>query len=317
MQLMNLGKRALDKYRQYRIKQDLRAYVEKTPSVPLPADGPAVVAMLCSHWFLNEGIAALKSLYRFLPAALPLHFHDDGTLTARDGARLRRHFPGLRLIGRAQADAEVLAHLRARGLERCLGLRLPFAPRSHKREYKPALKLFDFVWFAQGKAVLSLDSDILFHQPPLEILGELERLPPGQFFRYNQDINLSFSYRLPEMEALVGRPMPARFNSGLLLSRNEPETFGHYERFLAAGLELVSPWHIEQTLVALHAASHDHRPLPERYDVLYRLARKGKEQERSVVSQHYCDWSRAYFYPHFKELVFPRLVEGARKSGNA
>lgn len=123
------------------------------------ASGP-VVQSLTGSGQLEMAIASAKSL--MLSAGRPLQylFHDDGTLTEADSARLRAHLPGCRVISRAQADARAERALaRYPALRRCRSTNLMM------------LKLIDVALWAPANRILYVDSDILFFAEPSRLLA--------------------------------------------------------------------------------------------------------------------------------------------------
>jgi hypothetical protein len=68
-------------------------------------------------------IWTLKTFYRFAQVDFPLFIHDGG-LTPRQVERLQQHFPDATVLRQADAEKRVIAHLRSRGLSRCVDFRL-------------------------------------------------------------------------------------------------------------------------------------------------------------------------------------------------
>lgn len=94
---------------------------------------------------------ALKSFYWASQRRYQLCIHDDGTLSEQASNELSRLFPEARLIGRRQADQEVLPYLENH--PRCKAFR-------ESNHLSP--KLFDFRYYLQADRMLLLDSDVLF-----------------------------------------------------------------------------------------------------------------------------------------------------------
>ncbi|WP_320782401.1 hypothetical protein [Streptomyces sp. CRN 30] len=97
---------------------------------------------------------AAKSLARCWPEVTPV-VHDDGTLGPRDTARLRRHVPGVRVIGRAEADERV---------EALLGDRPTLA--AVRRNNVRVLQLVDYFLLSEAPSVVGMDSDVVFLSRP-------------------------------------------------------------------------------------------------------------------------------------------------------
>ncbi|MFF3544821.1 hypothetical protein [Streptomyces platensis] len=97
---------------------------------------------------------AAKSLARHWPEVSPV-VHDDGTLTARDRSRLLRHVPGLRVIGRREADERI-------------GPLLADYPQlaAVRRGNVRILQLVDYFLLSRSRSVVSMDSDVVFLARP-------------------------------------------------------------------------------------------------------------------------------------------------------
>lgn len=129
----------------------LHAVLDHTPPVEVAHEGEIELHSLCGRDTVVDAIAMLKSFYRYAPQRFPLVIHEDGTFGSQHFEMLRRHFPGLRVIERATADAEIPPMLGA------AGLRLSAVER---RRNVMTLKLFDLQFSAEGKRVLCTDTDI-------------------------------------------------------------------------------------------------------------------------------------------------------------
>jgi hypothetical protein len=147
-----------------------------------------------------------------------------------------------------------------------------------------------------------LDSDVLFHQYPSELINAIEQQPWVD--RYNRDVETWYSYAwtTQQIRASLGVEIPAQFNAGLMTTQVDGE---HRTEFFEECLRAL-PWpegnahYVDQTLQALYAAKQGARPLPDNYDVCARLLRLG---EANLVSQHYCGPMRTRLYEDFIELM--------------
>lgn len=99
-------------------------------------------------------LAAIRSLLRTWPEVLPV-IHDDGSLTQRDVARLRRLVPDARVVLRPDADELVETALIDRPV-------LSAVRRNNVR----ILQLIDYFVLAHTPAVVSMDSDVVFLSRP-------------------------------------------------------------------------------------------------------------------------------------------------------
>ena len=144
-------------------------------SIRVGTEGEIEVRTFFGRRTLLEGIAALKSFYRFAPECFPLVVHEDGTFTRDDATLLTAHLPGVRIVDRETADREVNGYLEAQGLVRCAALR---------RGFVLAVKYFDVPFYGRGRRLLYLDSDVLFLQPPDALFEVLATRPSGAAGRH-------------------------------------------------------------------------------------------------------------------------------------
>ncbi len=307
--VLSLPRKVRNRYAKYRLlhhrEQRIRREVEQTPPVPVGSVGGAQVRMLCSHDRLADGIATLKSFFRYPAARYPLFFHDDGTMTQADLARIERHFPGAQVVLRADADPVLEAELRRRKLPRCIELR---------RMQPHQLKLFDFAYYARGTPFLQLDSDVLFFDEPREIIDALA-VPPGPAWWdcFNLDAQFSYTWDDQQIRNALGFSIVPLCNVGVMCLHRSDDLF----EFLELCLERLPrdrwhPYFLEQTLTALYSSRNGRaRPLDPRYDVMGRFSR----QATGVVAEHYCGTLRYLFYDHFSERVLPDLMHRAHARG--
>ena len=114
-------------------------------------------ALTChNHLFMY--ITAVKSLLRFV-SDVALVVHDDGSLTAKDIARIKHHVEGIKVIRRRDAD---------RITRELLG---PFPKtRNYRAAITNSLELTDHALFAGREKLLIINSDVLFLQRPDEVI---------------------------------------------------------------------------------------------------------------------------------------------------
>jgi len=197
----------------------------------------------------------LKSFYVYSERRYALCVHDDGTLGADAASMLLRHFPGMRLIGRTQADQEVEQALVP--YPRCLQFR---------RSNHLAPKVFDFAFYLKSPRFLLLDSDVLFFDQPAELLRRIED-SSYRLNSVNADVASAFTVEPAEVKKALGLDMPQRFNSGLGLIHGDSMRFDWIEEFLTLpGIE-GHFWRIEQTIYALCSARFGVELLPDDYSV--------------------------------------------------
>jgi hypothetical protein len=122
--------------------------------------------MLTSHQDALIATWSLASVYKNWSVIGKLTIHNDGTLTAKDIARFKRHFPSARIV-------DVRDYLRVHGAK------LDAYPDLKTfREIYPKFqskKLLDVFHESQGDMVLYLDSDMLWFKNPVEIIDAIKR----------------------------------------------------------------------------------------------------------------------------------------------
>jgi hypothetical protein len=297
-----------------RLQRDwaFRREVLKTSPIAVGRSDSFAVHVLCGRRTVVEAVATLKSFCRFTEGRHQVAVHDDGTLGPRELAILRQHLPGIDIHPRALADREVGALLTAGGWTRCAELR---------RTLFFSLKLFDLRHYAQGKPVLYLDTDILFHQPPDDLLAVL-RTPPDEWVdRYNEDVVSSYAWKTEVIRETLGVDILPRVNAGFLCLLRENPDWDFFERALTLLPKPDDMFYAEQTLNAIELTVRGARPLPPSYDVCFRHAWSGdgdfdefvaeKRRGQPVISQHYCGGTlkRVQYYEHFTRDIRPSLDE--------
>ena len=216
------------------------------------------IHLLTCHRDLLDALWCLKTYYHFSDTRPALVVHDDGTLRSSDFATLLQHFPGCRIIRRADADAELTEFLSAH--PHCLRFRL-------RRDFYCALKLFDAFHHARADRLLLLDSDLLFFRRPVELLQHVAADRPC-FLRDYQD-----AYAMPRgaLEATFEMAVEPRVNAGLMFLRRRQyadnlDFFESYFRRLTTDEPKDVNRH-EQTLHAILLSKYGAAPLSDGYQI--------------------------------------------------
>ena len=215
--------------------------VLNTPPAPQADRGlPFTVHSLLCRRDLPMGICSAKSLNLAAGRALPWFFHDDGSLRDRDIALLVHHFPGCRVITRAEADRVMAGKLAL----------YPLTARA-RQSYVMMLKLVDLYHFSDRDRVLYVDSDILFFENPVQLLGNRE----GNLF--NRDFQSHYLYSGEDLRRFTGIAIRESINAGLSSLDRAGINPARAEELLSSIplLEGLIYHRIEQTLVALLASS--------------------------------------------------------------
>jgi len=198
---------------------------------------------------------ALKSFYWASGRHYGLCIHDDGSLDRAAGEQLQQHFPEARIIGRDQAQREVLPTLT--DYPRC---------RAFRETNHLSPKLFDFRHYLRTQRMLLMDSDVLFFQEPTVLLNRVES---ESYTRncVNEDLATAYTVEPADVRRRLGVDLPERFNSGLGVIQRDSLRADWLEEFLNLPGILSHFWRIEQTLFALCSARHGVELLPTEYRI--------------------------------------------------
>jgi hypothetical protein len=244
------------------------------PGEPFPT--PVVFLTGARYW--HQTIFCARSLARFAPRPIRFRFLDDGSLPASVAARMQRLFPGAEVIG---ADA-MLARL-----DRDLPTGKFPALRARRLVYPHLRKLTD-VHAGQHGWALVLDSDMLFHRAPAELLAWLAApTTPVHLI----DSGTFYGYTAPLMRELVGRDVPPRVNVGVIGLRSEEIPWARLDSWIAALEQREGTQYLqEQALTAMLLAGHATVALPE---LDYRCLPDDAECQRpTAILHHYVAASR-------------------------
>jgi hypothetical protein len=177
------------------------------------------VHVLLGHKHVGMTLWCIKSLLHHAGHSYKVVLHEDGSLTEEDIALLQEHLLNVTIIRKAVADDLIRKHLEHK--PNCLRYRFSKKEATDHRgakydEHIFALRLFDFNLLSSATKILVLDCDILFFQPPREImewaqdagrrgsLYSLEQYVPLRNARYQIT-----GYRYKD-------PLPTDGNAGLL-----------------------------------------------------------------------------------------------------
>jgi hypothetical protein len=223
----------------------------------------------------------LASYFHFTEVAWPVVIHDDGTLSREAENGLRRLFEGVRIIPRAEGDAEMMKVLRP----------FPFCA-DYRASHPLALKIFDVPHFAADDRFIIMDSDVLFFSRPGEIV-DWATGPNTRACWFNEDVQEAALLTAEEAREELDVKLWNRVNSGLCLIHKPAIDYDLCDRALAMTSVLSGQiWRVEQTLFALCASAAGRGGLlPRTYEVsLKRRATTG------IISRHYVGKVRDRFY---------------------
>jgi hypothetical protein len=222
----------------------------------------------------------LASWIHFTGCAWNIVLHDDGTLQPPSRDALRRTFPGIKIISRADADQAMKKILQSH--PRCA---------DYRQEHPLGLKIFDMAALEEGDRYIVVDSDVLFFRKPGAILNWCANDRSGSYF--NADVAEASPVSSGEAADRLGVKLWQRVNSGICLLQRRIIDLNFCERCLAETTLLQGKiWRIEQTLFAL-CASHagEGGLLPPEYEVSL-----GFSASPNAVARHYVGAVRHLFY---------------------
>jgi hypothetical protein len=237
--------------------------IYSTGPTPCDPESPLKAWMVTSQKDLLMAFWCLKSLIRYSGDKWDIWIADGGNLPGEPTRILKQHFPGIRILSADQLQEKTSAALRSYPLSNWL---------RHQRDYVPAIKLFDPLFWLSRNRFLLLDSDILFFRMPVDLMGYLKK-------------DTSLSGHAFNMER-------GNINSGLAVIDPAMITLPEIERHLAAMTELQRRgWPIEQDLYSLLAG--------ERYQGLtadYAVQPLTGDQHEMCTSCHYISVCRHRFF---------------------
>lgn len=233
----------------------VRLKILQTAPIAQTTDPTCEIHVLTSATDWLNLLWGLKSFYHYSQRRYGLCIHDDGTLTASDRDSLQHHFPQARVLDRPTADVQMSARLAS--YPRCLSFRTT-------NHLSP--KVFDFIAELRGDRLLLLDSDILFFQPPAELLRRVDD-PNYRLNSLNRDVASAYTVDPAIVSAQLGFELLPRVNSGLGLIHKSSLRLDWIEEFLTLPSIIGHFWRIEQTLIALGSSRFGVELLPPAYDV--------------------------------------------------
>lgn len=227
----------------------------ETPPVEGTTDPSCEVhALTCaSDWLCL--LWTLKSFYRAAERRYRLCIHADPTLRPEHALTLRAHFPDARLV--TSGEGLALARRRLAGHPRCLRFR---------EGNLLAPKVVDFLLALESERMMIVDSDVLFFEPPSELLRRIDD-PAYRRNSFNADVASAYTVDPTRVLAKCGVTLPPRINSGLGLVQRDSLRLDWLEEFLALPGIDSHFWRQEQTLLALCSARFGVDLLPPEYDV--------------------------------------------------
>jgi len=244
---------------------------------PVSVKNAVEVHLLC-HWrdYL-PALWALKTFYWHAQVRYPLVIHTQGRMPLRAMRCLAVHFPNALIVDQTASDHLVENYLQEHKLARILAAR---------RSNGFMLKLTDFILLGSSENLLTLDSDVLFFDEPVELLVGTDGPVLQHWFQ--QDPASTYNVTETYARETLDVELQPRINTGIMLFARQREMLEYCDGLLADSRVAQSTGWTEQTLYALYASRH-HRVafLPPSYQ----LSLSAGLQE-GVIARHYAGPTR-------------------------
>jgi hypothetical protein len=279
----------IEQWRTHRGKQSM---IRAVANLPVPdGDGPAIeLHLLTGARFTEQTAFCLWTFARQSGRALLPVLHDDGSLRDEHLHDLRRLFPGLRVVAKPDAAAQLHQILPA-----------DHFPYLHERwrNYPNIRKLTDPHLGSHG-AKLVLDSDLLFFRRPDFLLDWLAA--PDRPL-HAVDCETSYGYERSLMERLAGAPIADLVNVGLTGLRSDALDWDRIEYFCRELIQTAGThYYLEQALVAMLVAGRDCAVAPA-HDYVTRPRTPEIEACRAVMHHYVADSKPGYFRHNWRKTL--------------
>ena len=270
------------------------AMIEAAPRLPpraaAPADAPRVHFLTGARYW-HQTAFFLVSLAPHLPIRPVIH--DDGTLAGAPADALRRLRP----------DAEIRTDAEARErLDRVLPAASFPRLRARREDWVLFRKILD-VHVGESGWNLFLDSDQLCFAHP-RLLADWLKAPDAPL--HMTDVGDAYGCPLPTLDAIAGRPVPRRVNTGVLGLRSDKIDWARLEWFCGELDARVRPhYYHEQAVIALLLASEP-RLLATPLEDYVVLPRAGEGRAPRAIWHHYVAHSKRWYYQYRWRDFAPR-----------
>ncbi|MEM9137305.1 MAG: glycosyl transferase [Cyanobacteria bacterium P01_F01_bin.42] len=242
------------------------------------------VHFLTGKKFWQQTCFCFYSLWQQTSLNLRLIIHDDGSLTPTCQASIQRIFPTAQIIS-------------AQDIQRRLDQYLPESDypclRARRIEYPHLRKLTDIHVGQQGWKLV-LDSDMLFFNPPTELL---EWLRSPQSPSYMVDVQTSYGYSADLMTELAGVPIPEKVNVGISGLNSSQLDWPEIEAWCRTMIEREGTHYCqEQALIAMIMARQSCAVMPA--DTYIVMPQRGDVVQPTAKLHHYVADSKPWYFRH-------------------
>ena len=255
----------------------------RLPSLdPVPEDAPRVHFLTGSRYW-HQTAFFLVSLHPHLPVRPVIH--DDGTLAGAPADALRRLCPSVEIITDSQARERLDRVLPASSFPRL---------RARRDAWVLFRKILD-VHAGETGWNLFLDSDQLCFRRP-SLLADWLGGPDSPL--HMTDVGDAYGCPLAQLDAIAGRPVPRRVNTGILGLRSDAIDWQKMEWFCEQLDACAHPhYYHEQALVALWLAGASHRIATPLEDYVV-LPNSAEGRNPGAVWHHYVAHSKRWYCQH-------------------
>jgi len=283
----------IEQWRTARGRRAMRQAAAALRPIPVtsPSSGEPALFFLSGASFWEQTAFCLRSLQSVTPGEnWPVGIIDDGTLPPFARQALERAFPGISVIDTHSTES-ALDHVIPAG-------RFP-SLRAHRIGYKHLRKLTDVHAVHPGWNAV-LDSDMLFHAPPEELLRWFrDPLSPLVL----TDVANAYGYSTETLTACRGASPPERVNVGITGLPTRRINWSQIEHWTYTLLcRQGSSYFLEQALVALLLSGEPFIQLDEQR---YRVMPTPAEIQRPTAALHHyvADSKRDYLRHAWRRLA--------------
>lgn len=252
-----------------------------------PADithAPLELHLLTGRRFWYQSAFCLWSFAQHARRKIAPVVYDDGTLAEEQRAALAGIFPLARFVPLGETLLRLDEHLPA--------ARFPVL-RERWQHYPNIRKLTDIHTGSSGWKLV-IDSDLLFFRRPSLLIKWLDK--PGRPL-HAVDIENSYGYSRPLLEALAGAPLADLVNVGLCGLNSSELDWEKLEHWCRALMEQEgASYYLEQALVAMLVAGRECTIAPAASYVT--LPRPPEALACDAVMHHYVAESKRWYFQH-------------------
>lgn len=258
---------------------EIRKSLHRVPD--FAEQGPCEIHVLLGSDRVDMGLWMVASWLLATKRRWDVVFHDDGTLSRPDQRLLLKAMPDARVIMSDESCGKLEQHLRAYPLSwRCRNIH----PLSRK--------LFDVPFFCRGTHFISIDTDVLFHGYPHELLEWADN--PKARTLFMQDVKDCTLPQAREAGDLLGCNVTGSINTGIIAIGSQTLSLDVIEQCLAkTRMFEADPWYIEQSLYGVLASYSRGVELldPNTYEIPV-----GKPFNEAAIATHYIGAIRHHIY---------------------